>query len=109
MNTVEKVERNAKAIKAVVGLLVVLAGIIYGFCIFIYQTKECRQKINELNIHIATMDATNNNKHREIDERITQNEKNFQLTATKLDVSLIRISADLQFIKEHLMSKGMDK
>ena len=109
MELIDRIEKNARAIKAVFGLMILITGLVYGFCIFIYQTKECTRQVNELKIQMAATDTRNATTHKEIESRIDQNEKNFQMTATKLDVNLIKISADLQFIKEQLIRKGMDK
>lgn len=109
MSKVYTIEKNAKAIKALIGLFIFVCSMVYGFCVFVYQTRECSNKLIDLSLRVDKMGADNFLKHQEIDNRITQNEKNFQMTSAKLDISLTRISADIQFIKEHLMKKGMDR
>ena len=108
-NNIDKFEKNAKAIKTIISLLVVIACLIYGFCIFIYQNQSHSADIIDLKSRIAKVEAEATNKHHELEQKIALNEKDFQMTATKLEVSLVKISADLQFIKEHLMEKGMDE
>lgn len=109
MNKVYSIERNAKAIKTIVGFLVLICGLIYGFSVFIFRTQECTHKLADLVLDVSKMKTNSDLKHREIEDRITLNEKNYQLTSAKLDVNLAKISADLQFIKEHLMKRGMDR
>lgn len=101
----DKIERNARTIKLVVSLLSILTGVIYSFCIFIYQSHENARQIDELKHELREQKEV----HKTLESKILQNQKDFQLTATKLDVSLVKISADLQFIKEQLMKRGMDK
>lgn len=109
MNNIQKIEHNAKMIKACLGVLVTLGIFIYGVCIFIYQSKQCNARVELIQQEVDKDRAANSLKHKEIEERINQNEKNFQMTSAKLDVSLIEIRSDLKFIKEHLMRKGLDK
>ena len=108
MKNLKLIERNAKTIKAIIALIITLSAIVYGLCIFIYQTKECSQDIENIKSEMLASQLKNSDKHHQIEERIAQNEKNFQMTSAKLDVSLIEISSDLKFIKEHLMRKGLD-
>lgn len=109
MNQLERINHNAWQIKTIIAALVGLCGLVYGFCIFIYQTKQCSVDLANLKAKIASTNQENIQKHKEIEARINQNEKNFQMTSAKLDVSLIEIRSDLQFIKEHLIRKGLDK
>lgn len=109
IDNIDKIERNAKAIKTIVSLLIIIAGMIYGFCIFIYQNQTHSSEISDLKTRISTLEALATAEHHKIEQKIAANEKDFQMTATKLEVSLVKISADLQFIKEHLMEKGMDE
>lgn len=109
MNQLERINHNARQIKTIIAALVGLCGLVYGFCIFIYQTKQCSVDLANLKAEIASTNQQNLQKHKEIDAHINQNEKNFQMTSAKLDVSLIEIRSDLQFIKEHLIRKGLDK
>lgn len=106
---IEKIERNAKAIKTIISLLIIVLSLVYGFCIFIYQSKNNAELISELKIEVVENKKNCDSKYKVLEERISQNERNFQMTSTKLDVSLTRISTDLQFIKEHLLRKGLDK
>ena len=109
MNQLEQIDHNTKTIRTIIASLVALCGLVYGFCIFIYKTKQCSIDLINLKAEIASINQQNIQKHKEIDARINQNEKNFQMTSAKLDVSLIEIRSDLQFIKEHLIRKGLDK
>jgi hypothetical protein len=108
MKNLELIERNSRVIKAIIASIMALSAIIYGLCVFIYQTKECSQDIENIKSEMLASQLKNSEKHRQIEERIAQNEKNFQMTSAKLDVSLIEIRSDLKFIKEHLMRKGLD-
>lgn len=116
MDITNKIERSAKTIKVVISLLGILAGIVYSFCIFIYQSHQNAKDIADLR-HEFTVEKTkireelakSNGAHKLLEEKIIQNQQDFKMTATKLDVSLVRISTDLQFIKEQLMRKGMVK
>lgn len=108
MKNLEQIEHNAKTIKAIIASIITLSAVIYGLCIFIYQTKKYSQDIENIKSEMSASQLKNSEKHRQIEERIAQNEKNFQMTSAKLDVSLIEIRSDLKFIKEHLMRKGLD-
>jgi hypothetical protein len=108
MKNIEQIERNARRIKAIIASIITLSVFIYGVCIFIYQTNECSQDIKNIKSEMLAGQLKNSEKHRQIEERVAQNEKNFQMTSAKLDVSLIEIRSDLKFIKEHLMRKGLD-
>lgn len=108
MKNLELIERNTKIIKAIIASIITLSAIIYGLCVFIYQTTECSQDIKNIKSTMLADQLKNSEKHHQIEERIAQNEKNFQMTSAKLDVSLIEIRSDLKFIKEHLMKKGLD-
>lgn len=108
MKNLELIERNVKMIKIIIALIMTLSAIIYGLCIFVYQANECSQNIKNIKSEMLADKLKNSEKHRQIEERIAQNEKNFQMTSAKLDVSLIEIRSDLKFIKEHLMRKGLD-
>lgn len=108
MKNIELIERNARIIKIIIASVITLSAIIYGLCVFIYQTKECSRDIENIKSEIFASQLKNSEKHRQIEERVAQNEKNFQMTSAKLDVSLIEIRSDLKFIKEHLMRKGLD-
>lgn len=108
MKNIELIERNAKIIKIIIASIITLSAIIYGLCVFIYQTKECSKDIENIKSEMLASNLKNSEKHRQIEEQIAQNEKNFQMTSAKLDVSLIEIRSDLKFIKEHLMRKGLD-
>ena len=44
-----------------------------------------------------------------LEDRVTANEKNFNMTSVKLDTTLSRISTDLQYIKEKLIGKALEK
>jgi hypothetical protein len=108
MKNLELIERNVKIIKIIIASIMTLSAIVYGLCIFVYQAKECSQDIENIKSEMLAIQLKNSEKHRQIEERIVQNEKNFQMTSAKLDVSLIEIRSDLKFIKEHLMRKGLD-
>ena len=108
MKNLEQIERNAKKIKAIIALIITLSVIVYGLCIFIYQTTECSQDVKDIKSRMLSDQLKNSEKHRQMEERIAQNEKNFQMTSAKLDISLIEIRSDLKFIKEHLIRKGLD-
>lgn len=108
MKNIEQIERNARRIKAIIASIITLSVFIYGVCIFIYQTNEYSQDIKSIKSEMLAYQLKNSEKHRQIEERVAQNEKNFHMTSAKLDVSLIEIRSDLKFIKEHLMRKGLD-
>lgn len=108
MKNLEQIERNTRKIKAVIVSIITLSVFVYSLCIFIYQTNECSQDIKNIKSEMLADQLKNSEKHHQIEERIAQNEKNFQTTSAKLDVSLIEIRSDLKFIKEHLMKKGLD-
>lgn len=109
MDRVYTIEKNAKAIKTLLGIVVLICSLVYGLCIFVFQTQECTHKLASLTLNVEKMKEDSAIKHTELENRISINEKNFQMTSTKLDVNLTKISADLQFIKEHLMKRGMDR
>lgn len=79
-------------------LIVSLAAFFYG-CFVFYQNQQS----NSLEI--------SNLKERtsKLEDRVTANEKNFNMTSVKLDTTLNRISTDLQYIKEKLIGKALDK
>jgi len=109
MNNIDKVSKKAGIIRSVIGLIVCLSSIFYGVCKYIEETKQCKIDVEYLRKDLAEMKQASITKHQLIEDRINQSEKNFQMTTTKLDVALVRISTDLQFIKEQLISKGMSK
>lgn len=105
----EKIEKNAKSIKVIINVLMIVVGLIYGFCIFIYQSKENAKQIYDLRLEMVEHRKASEAKYKLLEERVNSNEKDFERTSTKLDVSLTRISNDLQLIKGHLMQKGLDR
>ena len=109
MDHIKKIEKNAKAIKSLIGLFILVISLIYGFCIFIYQNKQCIKDLHNLEIDLIGFKQEARKEHQDLSDRVNTNEKNFQMTSAKLDISLTKISADLQFIKEHLIRKGLDK
>lgn len=104
-----KIEKNAKMIKALIAALVVVCGVAYTCFAFIYQSKECTKQVKDIWVEINAMKTSNKLIHDGITERISQNERNFNLTSVKLETSLAKISTDIQFIKEQFIRKGMDK
>lgn len=105
----EKIEKNAKSIKIIMNTLMIIAGLVYGFCIFIYQSKENSKQIYDLKLEMTKHMESSDAKYKLLENRVIANEKDFERTSTKLDVSLTRISNDLQLIKGHLMQKGLDR
>ena len=79
-------------------LIVGVAAFFYG-CFVFYQNQQS----NSLEI--------SNLKERtsKLEERIKTKEKNFNMTSVKLDTTLSRISTDLQYIKEKLIGKALEK
>jgi arginine deiminase len=109
MNEINTVKKKAVIVRTVVSLAICITSLMYAGFKYIEDTKQCKIDVERLRDDILEMKKINANKHQIMDERISQNEKNFEMTTAKLDVSLVRISTDLQFIKEQLMSKGMNK
>lgn len=79
-------------------LIVSLAAFFYG-CFVFYQNQQS----NSLEISNLKERTLN------LETRVTANEKNFNMTSVKLDTTLSRISTDLQYIKEKLIGKALDK
>lgn len=79
-------------------LIVGVAAFFYG-CFVFYQNQQS----NSLEI--------SNLKERtsKLEDRVTANEKNFNMTSVKLDTTLSRISTDLQYIKEKLIGKALER
>ena len=79
-------------------LIVSLAAFFFFFFVF-YQNQQS----NSLEI--------SNLKERtsKLEDRVTANEKNFNMTSVKLDTTLSRISTDLQYIKEKLIGKALER
>ena len=79
-------------------LIVGVAAFFYG-CFVFYQNQQS----NSLEI--------NNLKERtsKLEDRVTANEKNFNMTSVKLDTTLSRISTDLKYIKEKLIGKALER
>ena len=94
-NNIDKFERNAKAIKTIISLLVVIACLIYGFCIFIYQNQSHSADILDLKARIAKVETESTNKHHELEQKIALNEKDFQMLL------------NIKYIKMHL-HKGLN-
>lgn len=82
--------------------ILIILGFTYSLCIFIYENHENSKQIDAIKTDI-------NLRHKEIIARFEKDEKDFQLTAEKLDVSLTKISADLQFIKEYVVGKKKER
>lgn len=108
-NHIEKIEKSAKAIKTIIGLLIIITTLIYGFCIYVYQNQKNQEELFKLKDEFIQYKAESILKYQDISARVSQNEKNFQMNAAKLEVTLARITTDLQFIKESLMKKGLEK
>lgn len=113
---VEKIEKSARAMKVVWGVVTTLFAGVYGFCIYIYQNRldlhDHTKSIQELRVEINghKQECVNRFKiyeetHKNLEKGIAQNSSD----RMKIEVALTKISTDLQFIKEHLMRKGMDK
>lgn len=100
-----KIDKNTKMINSIVTILIFLGGIIYACFTFIYQSHESTKQVEQLWSSISKI----NSRIDEVDSRIKQNEKDFNLTATRLETSLARISTDIQYIKEQFIRRGMDK
>lgn len=79
-------------------LIIGVTAFFYG-CFVFYQNQQS----NSLEI--------SNLKERtsKLEDRVTVNEKNFNMTSVKLDTTLSRISTDLQYIKEKLIGKALEK
>lgn len=96
----EKIAKNYR-------LIVAVAAFLYGCFIFVNTQAQHSQAIlaiqNQHSHDIAELRAS----HTKLQERVTLNEKNFNMTSVKLDTILNRISTDLQFIKQKLIEKGM--
>ena len=79
-------------------LIISITACAYG-CFVFYQTQKDNTKdIEGLSGRVSALEI-----------KVADNEKNFNLITTKLDVGLAKISSDIQFIKEHLIRKGLDK
>lgn len=79
-------------------LIVGVAAFFYG-CFVFYQNQQS----NSLEIsHLKERTS-------KLEDRVTSNEKNFNMTSVKLDTTLSRISTDLQYIKEKLIGKALEK
>lgn len=77
-------------------LIIGITAFAYG-CFVFYNTQQIHS--NEIsNLKERTS---------RLEDRVTLNEKNFNMTSVKLDTTLSRISTDLQFIKQKLIEKGM--
>ena len=109
MDNVNEVKKKAVIIRTAVSLVICAISLLYAGFSYIEDTKQCKIDVEKLRYDILEMKKASESKHQMIDDRMTQNEKNFEMTTTKLDISLVRISTDLQFIKEQLMSEGMRK
>lgn len=98
----KKVARNYK-------IIVTIGAFLYGCFIFVStQTQHSQMLISIQNKHEHDI-AQLKQSHNELEKRVTNNEKNFNMTSVKLDTTLNRISTDLQFIKQKLMGKGLDR
>lgn len=80
----------------------IILGFTYSLCLFIYENHENAKQIEEIKNNIDS-------RHKEIVARFEKDEKDFQMTAEKLDVSLTKISTDLQFIKEYVVDRKKGK
>lgn len=80
----------------------IILGFTYSLCLFIYENHENSKQIEAIKADI-------NERHKEIVARFERDERDFQLTSEKLDVSLTKISTDLQFIKEYVIDRKKGK
>lgn len=96
----EKVARNYRMIVAVFAFL-------YGCFVFITtQHKHTQDILFMQNKHAQDVLELRAGLEKII-ERVDKVESNFNVTTAKLDTTLTRISADLQFIKQTLIEKGL--
>lgn len=79
-------------------LIIGITAFAYG-CFVFYNTQQVHDREIE-NLKVRTS---------KLEDRVTLNEKNFNMTSIKLDTTLNRISTDLQFIKQKLIGKGLDR
>lgn len=103
----QKIKENAKLFKVLLGILVTIITILYGISNFVYEAKHCTVDIEDIRQELAKMKKDSLLKHQSMEEKIQGNEKSIQMGLAKLDVGLVRISTDLQFIKEQLIRKGL--
>ena len=107
--SLEKIEKNTRWVKTLIGLFICLSTVIYSICIFIYKNRECTVRVDNLYQDFIEMKSSSDIKHKMMESKIEQNSRDFQLGLAKLDVGLARISTDIQFIKEQFIKMGMEK
>lgn len=106
MNTIEQ---KAKTFKILLSIGITVMGLLYGISTFVSDTRHCTVDVELIKEEIKQMKKDSDVKHQSMEEEIKGNEKSIQMGLAKLEVGLTRISTDLQFIKEQLMRKGLDK
>lgn len=116
MSQIVKLANKLGFIKAAISLGLILCGLIYGLCIFIYriETRDIaiqalQEKDQALQLQINELSLKTTERDERLMDRIIQAEKNSLVTSTKMDHNFTRLFADLQYIKERLIDKGLSK
>ena len=101
-------------------LIVGVAAFFYG-CFVFYQNQQSnsleisnlKERTSKLEDRVTykswIISACEKERTSKLEDRVTANEKNFNMTSVKLDTTLSRISTDLQYIKEKLIGKALEK
>lgn len=79
----------------------------YSVVHYVDSGYQCLAKVVILEEDYAAHKERFVTKINELERKVSDSDRDFRLTAAKLDTSLARISTDLQFIKEQLISRGM--
>lgn len=115
MTQIIKLADKLGLFKSIISLGVIICGLIYGLCIFIYKIdtreltiKTMQEKEQALQSQIDNLALRTDEKYERLMDRIIQNEKNYLVNSTKIDYNFTKLFADLQYIKEKLIDKGLE-
>lgn len=101
--------KNHKVLSSIISIILTVFSISYGVASYVIYSHESMEDAARLRMEFTEYKKTSESTHKDFDRRLNEYEKEFKMTTTKLDVTLAKISTDLQFIKEQLMSRGMNK
>ena len=101
--------KNHKVLSGIISIVITIFSVSYGVASYVINSHAQLEDAVSLRSEFVTYKKEAAQVHKEFDQRLDNYEREFKTTTTKLDVSLAKISTDLQFIKEQLMSRGMSK
>ena len=92
---VEMIQTLSKKVSENFKLIIALACVLWAGFSFLYRLQELSPRIDKVENRCIALET-----------RLTTAENNFNITTTKIDTALTRISTDLQYIKQKMIDKA---